>query len=167
MLARTASSLLAQASTSAPLAQDFARAATGVLLRGYHKNVSTMLEGALALGPGVLGAVENLPGLIEHCVDALGAAQSHAESQPQGCRRCRPPAACALPWRLALLQTPHPAPLSTQVVDHYEKPRNVGSFDKSDPNVGTGLVGAPACGDVMKLQIKVGLLLSSWNCSPL
>ena len=40
------------------------------------------------------------------------------------------------------------------MVDHYEKPRNVGSFDKSDPNVGTGLVGAPACGDVMKLQIK-------------
>lgn len=42
-----------------------------------------------------------------------------------------------------------------QVVDHYEKPRNVGAFDKNDPNVGTGLVGAPACGDVMKLQIKV------------
>lgn len=42
-----------------------------------------------------------------------------------------------------------------QVVDHYEKPRNVGSFDKTDPSVGTGLVGAPACGDVMKLQIKV------------
>eukprot|EP00210_Caulerpa_lentillifera_P007265 g6951.t1 len=41
------------------------------------------------------------------------------------------------------------------VVDHYDNPRNVGSFDKSDPNVGTGLVGAPACGDVMKLQIKV------------
>ncbi|KAL4858498.1 Iron-sulfur cluster assembly protein 1 [Chlorella vulgaris] len=41
------------------------------------------------------------------------------------------------------------------VVDHYDKPRNVGSFDKTDPNVGTGLVGAPACGDVMKLQIKV------------
>ena len=41
-----------------------------------------------------------------------------------------------------------------QVVDHFEKPRNVGSFDKADPNVGTGLVGAPACGDVMKLQIK-------------
>lgn len=41
------------------------------------------------------------------------------------------------------------------VVDHYENPRNVGSFDKNDPNVGTGLVGAPACGDVMKLQIKV------------
>ncbi|KAL4447274.1 hypothetical protein ABPG77_007307 [Micractinium sp. CCAP 211/92] len=79
MLARAASSLLAQASTSAPLAQDFTRAAAGVLLRGYHKNV----------------------------------------------------------------------------VDHYEKPRNVGSFDKNDPNVGTGLVGAPACGDVMKLQIKV------------
>lgn len=41
------------------------------------------------------------------------------------------------------------------VVEHYNNPRNVGSFDKSDPNVGTGLVGAPACGDVMKLQIKV------------
>ena len=40
------------------------------------------------------------------------------------------------------------------IVDHYENPRNVGSFDKKDPNVGTGLVGAPACGDVMKLQIK-------------
>ena len=41
------------------------------------------------------------------------------------------------------------------VIDHYNNPRNVGSFDKNDPNVGTGLVGAPACGDVMKLQIKV------------
>ncbi|XP_047341777.1 iron-sulfur cluster assembly protein 1-like [Impatiens glandulifera] len=42
-----------------------------------------------------------------------------------------------------------------RVVDHYDNPRNVGSFDKTDPDVGTGLVGAPACGDVMKLQIKV------------
>ena len=42
------------------------------------------------------------------------------------------------------------------VLDHYERPRNVGSLDKKDPRVGTGLVGAPACGDVMKLQIKVG-----------
>ena len=44
---------------------------------------------------------------------------------------------------------------SNQVIDHYENPRNVGSFDKSDADVGTGMVGAPACGDVMKLQIKV------------
>lgn len=44
---------------------------------------------------------------------------------------------------------------STQVIDHYENPRNVGSLDKNDPTVGTGMVGAPACGDVMKLQIKV------------
>ena len=44
---------------------------------------------------------------------------------------------------------------SAQVIDHYENPRNVGSFDKSDDDVGTGMVGAPACGDVMKLQIKV------------
>jgi nitrogen fixation NifU-like protein len=44
---------------------------------------------------------------------------------------------------------------SQQVIDHYENPRNAGSFDKSDPGVGTGMVGAPACGDVMKLQIKV------------
>ncbi|MCE2951590.1 MAG: Fe-S cluster assembly scaffold IscU [Alphaproteobacteria bacterium] len=44
---------------------------------------------------------------------------------------------------------------SKKVVDHYENPRNVGSMDKTDTQVGTGLVGAPACGDVMKLQIKV------------
>jgi nitrogen fixation NifU-like protein len=44
---------------------------------------------------------------------------------------------------------------SSQVIDHYENPRNVGSFDKNDESVGTGMVGAPACGDVMKLQIKV------------
>mmetsp|Transcript_46097 Transcript_46097/g.116697 ORF Transcript_46097/g.116697 Transcript_46097/m.116697 type:complete len:164 (-) Transcript_46097:186-677(-) len=46
-------------------------------------------------------------------------------------------------------------PYHKNVVDHYENPRNVGSFDKTDANVGTGLVGAPACGDVMKLQIRV------------
>jgi nitrogen fixation NifU-like protein len=44
---------------------------------------------------------------------------------------------------------------SEKVVDHYENPRNVGAFDKGDESVGTGMVGAPACGDVMKLQIKV------------
>jgi nitrogen fixation NifU-like protein len=45
---------------------------------------------------------------------------------------------------------------SDKVLDHYENPRNVGSFEKDDPTIGTGMVGAPACGDVMKLQIKVG-----------
>ena len=45
---------------------------------------------------------------------------------------------------------------SDKVLDHYENPRNVGSFNKEDANVGTGMVGAPACGDVMKLQIKMG-----------
>jgi len=45
---------------------------------------------------------------------------------------------------------------SAKVLDHYENPRNVGAFDKGDESVGTGMVGAPACGDVMKLQIKVG-----------
>ena len=45
---------------------------------------------------------------------------------------------------------------SDKVIDHYENPRNVGAMDKGDPTVGTGMVGAPACGDVMKLQIKVG-----------
>jgi nitrogen fixation NifU-like protein len=44
---------------------------------------------------------------------------------------------------------------SDKVIDHYENPRNVGNLDKDDPNVGTGLVGAPACGDVMRLQIRV------------
>ncbi len=45
---------------------------------------------------------------------------------------------------------------SPALLDHYENPRNVGSFDAEDPNVGTGMVGAPACGDVMKLQLKIG-----------
>jgi nitrogen fixation NifU-like protein len=45
---------------------------------------------------------------------------------------------------------------SEKVLDHYENPRNVGAFEKGDTTVGTGMVGAPACGDVMKLQIKVG-----------
>ena len=51
----------------------------------------------------------------------------------------------------------------TNVIDHYENPRNVGSFDKNDKNVGTGLVGAPACGDVIKVQIKVkdGIIIDS------
>ncbi|GHA23398.1 Fe-S cluster assembly scaffold IscU [Oceanisphaera arctica] len=44
---------------------------------------------------------------------------------------------------------------SEKVIDHYENPRNVGGFDKNDPNVATGMVGAPACGDVMKLQLKI------------
>lgn len=44
---------------------------------------------------------------------------------------------------------------SDKVIDHYENPRNVGTMDKEDPNVGTGLVGAPACGDVMRLQLKI------------
>ena len=46
-------------------------------------------------------------------------------------------------------------PYSDKVLDHYENPRNVGAFDKSDPSVGTGIVGAPECGDVMKLQLKI------------
>ena len=46
---------------------------------------------------------------------------------------------------------------SDKVIDHYENPRNVGSFDKADSSICTGMVGAPACGDVMKLQIKVGV----------
>ena len=46
-------------------------------------------------------------------------------------------------------------PYSEKVIEHYENPRNVGSFDKDDPSVGTGLVGAPACGDVMKLQLRI------------
>ncbi|KAK1298596.1 Iron-sulfur cluster assembly protein 1 [Acorus calamus] len=60
--------------------------------------------------------------------------------------RSQTAAATAVPLRRAYHE---------RVVDHYNNPRNVGSFDKNDPTVGTGLVGAPACGDVMKLQIKV------------
>src|SRR5687767_12639801 len=46
-------------------------------------------------------------------------------------------------------------PYSEKVIDHYDNPRNVGSLDKNDPSVGTGIVGAPECGDVMKLQVKI------------
>ncbi|XP_050377301.1 uncharacterized protein LOC126794588 [Argentina anserina] len=63
----------------------------------------------------------------------------------QGSREAQLPAVMAAPRRF----------YHERVVDHYDNPRNVGSFDKNDPSVGTGLVGAPACGDVMKLQIKV------------
>ena len=54
------------------------------------------------------------------------------------------------------MQNSRPFSYHKNVLDHYENPRNVGTMDKDDPAVGTGLVGAPACGDVMKLQIKVG-----------
>lgn len=64
-------------------------------------------------------------------------------------------AACSSGTALAVTASRTVRGYHKNVVDHYEKPRNVGSFDKNDPNVGTGLVGAPACGDVMKLQIKV------------
>jgi nitrogen fixation protein NifU and related proteins len=47
-------------------------------------------------------------------------------------------------------------PYSDKVLEHYERPKNVGSLDKNDPTVGTGIVGAPECGDVMKLQLKIG-----------
>merc|ERR1712168_393827 len=50
------------------------------------------------------------------------------------------------------------------VIDHYENPRNVGSFEKNDKSVGTGLVGAPACGDVMKLQINVDAKFKTFGC---
>ena len=50
---------------------------------------------------------------------------------------------------------------SEKVIDHYENPRNVGSFDNNDENVGSGMVGAPACGDGMKLQIKVNVSLKT------
>lgn len=65
----------------------------------------------------------------------------------------------SLPNRLLARQTASVARLARgyheKVIDHYENPRNVGSLDKNDSSVGTGIVGAPACGDVMKLQIKV------------
>uniref|UniRef100_A0A0N5E178 NIF system FeS cluster assembly NifU N-terminal domain-containing protein n=1 Tax=Trichuris muris TaxID=70415 RepID=A0A0N5E178_TRIMR len=61
------------------------------------------------------------------------------------------------PLRFATARRVYPSAASyhQNVIDHYDNPRNVGSLDKKDPNVGTGIVGAPACGDVMKLQIKV------------
>lgn len=75
--------------------------------------------------------------LRQGCKRLLGFTQSQLQSQLKVCS-------------LAVTRQYH-----ERVVDHYNNPRNVGSFDKNDPDVGTGLVGAPACGDVMKLQIKV------------
>ena len=65
-------------------------------------------------------------------------------------RHAAAPAVATAAWAPALRRSYH-----DNVVDHYENPRNVGSLDKDKKNVGTGLVGAPACGDVMKLQIEV------------
>jgi nitrogen fixation protein NifU and related proteins len=58
-------------------------------------------------------------------------------------------------WPVGQIQETSNVAYSNKVIDHYENPRNVGSLPKDDPNVGTGLVGAPECGDVMKLQVKV------------
>jgi len=54
-----------------------------------------------------------------------------------------------------VLNGPLYCPYHSNIIDHYENPRNIGSLNKKDPNIGTGLVGAPACGDVMKLQVQV------------
>jgi len=75
--------------------------------------------------------------LRQSCKKVLGLVQAQSESSAK-----------SIPLILTRLY-------HERVVDHYDNPRNVGSFDKNDPSVGTGLVGAPACGDVMKLQIKV------------
>ncbi|KAJ8286063.1 hypothetical protein GJAV_G00034150 [Gymnothorax javanicus] len=69
-------------------------------------------------------------------------------------RRCVSPLIC-FGRRLSAPEIQFPCLYHKKVVDHYENPRNVGSLDKNSKNVGTGLVGAPACGDVMKLQIEV------------
>ncbi len=66
------------------------------------------------------------------------------------CSKVRPLLNASLDARYILARSYH-----EKVIDHYENPRNVGSFDKTEDNVGTGLVGAPACGDVMKLQVRL------------
>jgi len=89
---------------------------------------------------------------------------SRALTRLARCARLRPTLASALspaPFPSRSVAAPLSAASApvrfydSKVIDHFENPRNVGSFDKSDPSVGTGLVGAPACGDVMKLQIRV------------
>src|ERR1700687_2692703 len=69
--------------------------------------------------------------------------------------RCTKKASISLKFSGLLTKKVKTMAYSDKVLDHYNNPRNVGSFDKSDPNVGTGMVGAPECGDVMKLQVKV------------
>ena len=159
MLAATRAASSLAASTSG-LAQELARA-TSVLARHYHKNVSSRPQGpprVVALGPfghaGVQSAQPHAasPALEKSSLRPCAPPGAAGPMLPAACRCCRhcrrprPPYATRC-TRLCL----------PQVVDHYEKPRNVGSFDKADPNVGTGLVGAPACGDVMKLQVCADL----------
>ena len=72
------------------------------------------------------------------------------------CSKIRPLLSTSVDARCLLTRNYH-----EKVIDHYENPRNVGSFDKSDTNIGTGLVGAPACGDVMKLQVRSFLFSNS------
>ena len=87
---------------------------------------------------------------------AAAPAAARAYHENVRCRIALLPRAPRRPLRpLHHPQLTSPSSHDAQVVDHYERPRNVGAFDKDDPSVGTGLVGAPACGDVMKLQIRV------------
>lgn len=157
---RSAQSLLAQATSSAA-AHDALRVLGSAVLssRSYHKNVSVSGFSWRVVGWGDPGAALVRP------ATSCGGERSPSMLLHEG---MLPPEVLKGAGRWPLGASCHPAQWATfsalcpwlrllQVVDHYEKPRNVGSFDKNDPNVGTGLVGAPACGDVMKLQIKVRL----------
>lgn len=142
MLGRAARSLLAQTGTSGTTAvQDGFRTASVAFSRAYHKNVGCRIP--VVLNDALLHPLSR---------GMRGWPQSHYHVY------------CLDRWSLHLRSGRSPCPCHVladlcrdrlQVVEHYEKPRNVGSFDKNDINVGTGLVGAPACGDVMKLQIRV------------
>lgn len=106
-------------------------------------------------GPGARpAALPTLCGLDHGSCCCAGGLPGSAPWLP-GCRRSAAAHAAAHAAAAASSsRSSRLAPYHPQVVDHYEKPRNVGSLDKSDPSVGTGLVGAPACGDVMKLQVR-------------
>ena len=91
------------------------------------------LQGPRRQAARAVAAVGDVPGRRRHQHDPVGGALSRPEHHQEKLNMA----------------------YSEKVIDHYENPRNVGSFDKGDDTVGTGMVGAPACGDVMKLQIKV------------
>lgn len=113
--------------------------------RLYHKNVSTYHRNALPTSS------------CSACISTFTSSWASRE-QAYLCVALFAYTRQETKWLISLRWTAFGSMINvalTQVVDHYEKPRNVGSFDKTDPAVGTGLVGAPACGDVMKLQIKV------------
>ena len=113
---------------------------------------------SIRFGLGRFNTEEEVDYVADLVVQKVKQLREHVAALRDAQGRHRPqvdPVGGALSARDAQFEGTDAMAYSDKVIDHYENPRNVGTLDKDDPNVGTGLVGAPACGDVMRLQIKV------------